>query len=86
MGIDQLWGGMFIKSDLQFQKSKAFLPVHASERDFLGVKSFIRCQEDLSGTVLLLGGQGEKAGDKYQAVSLPEEREPILASTFSANE
>lgn len=47
MGIDQLWGGMFIKSDLQFQKSKAFLSVYASERDFCGVKSFILCQEDL---------------------------------------
>lgn len=75
MGIDQLWGGMFIKSDLQFQKSKAFLSVYASERDFCGVKSFILCQEDLWGTVLLRGGWGEKAGDlfKYQAVSLPEE-------------
>lgn len=88
MGTDQLWGGMFIKSDLQFQKSKAFLSVHASERDFLGVKSFIICQEDLWGTVLLPGGQGEKAGDlfKFQAASLPEEREPILASTCTANE
>lgn len=71
MGTDQLWGGMFIKSDFQFQKSKAFLSVHASERDFFGVKSFIVCQEDLWGTVLLPEGQGEKAGDlfKFQAVS-----------------
>lgn len=47
MGADGLWGGMFIESDPQFQNSKAFLLVHASERDFLGVKSFIVWKEDL---------------------------------------
>lgn len=47
IGTDQLWGGMFIETDPQFQKSKAFLLAHASERDFLGVKSFIVWLEDL---------------------------------------
>lgn len=32
MRADQLWGGMFIESNPQFQKSKAFLLGHASER------------------------------------------------------
>lgn len=66
MGTDQLWGGMFIESDPQFQKSKAFLLAYASERDFLGVKSFIVWQEDLWGIVLLREGQGEKVGDLFK--------------------
>lgn len=89
MGTDQIWGGMFIKSDLQFQKSKAFLSVHASERDFLGVKSFILCQEDLWG-LFYCREDREKKQVIYlsigQSTSQKREREPILASTFSANE
>lgn len=60
MGADGLWGGMFIESDPQFQNSKAFLLVHASERDFLGVKSFIVWQEDLWRIVLLWEGREKK--------------------------